>query len=270
MARTAKVEEVTELQRIEQGTLTCYVVGMSPLWMNRMSEKAKRTLLLPSGRASKAEQATRLKHDPVAEFRASVYKLPYPEHPAGLAMMATAFKKGMMTAALDMQGARKAQIGRLTYVVGDYVPIWGLPKLGMAIVRSADMGHTPDVRTRAILPRWASALTIKYARPMLTAQGVANLLASAGLVAGAGDWRVEKGSGNFGLYRVAAEDDPELVEIMAIGREAQLAALDTPECYDDESAEMLAWFDEEVARRQRLGRPAELAHGRAKKAEAAA
>ncbi len=42
----------------------------------------------------------------------------------------------------------------------------------MSVVRSADIGKTPDIRTRAILPAWAARITVTYVTPKLTANAV--------------------------------------------------------------------------------------------------
>ena len=199
------------------------------------------------------ERATTLKHQPLEEYRASAYRAPE-NAPTHLAMLATAFKGAMKTAALDLPGARKAQIGRLVYVEGDYVPIYGVPQLFMAIVRSADMNKTPDVRTRAIIPRWACRLTITYVQPLMRAQAVSNLLAASGFTAGVGDGRPEKGAMNYGQFKIVDEDHPEFLDIINTGgRSAQQVAMQAPSCYDDETLELLSWFDAELARRQLKG-----------------
>jgi hypothetical protein len=247
-------EEVSEILEVTQGSFECCLLGTSPMILNRMSEKAKHELLLPKGRKTAAEKATTLKHNPVDEYRASVYRITDPNAQTYLAHLSTAFKGALRTAALDMPGAKKSQIGRLTYVNGDYVGIFGIPKLFMSVTRSADINKTPDIRTRAIVPNWACRLKVTYVQPLIKAQAVANLLAAAGLTIGVGDWRPEKGAGSYGQFRLVAQDDPDFLSVIESGgRAAQIAALETPECYDDESAEMLSWFDEEVARRQLRG-----------------
>ena len=81
---------------------------------------------------------------------------------------------------------------------------------------------------------------------------IANLLAAAGIVAGVGDFRQEKGKGSFGQFRLADADDADLKRIISTGgRKAQDAALEKFEAYDDETAELLTWFSGEVVR---LGR----------------
>jgi hypothetical protein len=245
---------ITDVLKITTGTFECWALGLSPLIENRMSEKVQRELLLPRGRLTETDKITRLKHDPISEFRASPYTLKDTKQPTLLAMLATAFKKALMTAALDMPGARKAQIGRLTWIEGELIGIYGTPKLFMRPVRSADMNRTPDVRTRAIVPEWAACLQVTFVQPLINAQSVANLLAAAGITVGVGDWRPEKGAGNYGQFRIVDKNDPELRRVMAAGgRAAQQHALDHPVCYDDESTELLSWYHSELADRQKKG-----------------
>ena len=94
-------------------------------------------------------------------------------------------------AALDLPGARKAQIGRLVQVkegtYRDLIPIYGEPQLLMSVTRSADMNRTPDIRSRCIIPNWAAQITISFVLPTLRETAVVNLLAAAGITAGVGD-----------------------------------------------------------------------------------
>lgn len=247
-------ETITDILTVSTGQFDCCIVGTSPLILNRMSQKAARELLMPKGRKTAIDKATSLKHVPLDEYRASAYVLKDEDSPTLLAHLATAFKGAIRSAALDMPGAKKSQIGRLTYIPGEFVGIYGVPKLFMSIVRSADMNRTPDVRTRAIVPQWACRLRITFVQPLIRAQAVANLLAAAGITIGIGDWRSEKGSGNYGQFRIADKDDAEFKRIVKEGgRAAQAKALENPVCYDDETTELLSWFEEERAKRALKG-----------------
>lgn len=240
MAVTPK-DEVVNVLRVEQGHVRLNVLGTSPLICNRMSEKARRELLLPAGRKTNAERQSNLKHDPIAEFRASPYILP--DGPTLIGLMSSAFKGAMGTAALDLPGATKSKIGRLVYVEGDYAGIFGLPKLFMSITRSADMNHTPDVRTRAIIPEWACKLEISFVEPIIKTPAVLNLLAAAGITAGVGDWRPEKGKGAYGRFEIVPDEHPDFVRITTgYGRAVQEQAMLNPESYDSETDELLSWY----------------------------
>lgn len=177
--------EITILE-VVKGQMDFCILGTSPLIMNRMSQKVWFELLAPKGRKNAAEKASTMKHDPLQEFRNSPYLMDDPKAPTLLSILPTAFKRAMGTAALDTPGAKKAQIGRLVYIEGEQLPIYGVPKVFMAITRSADMNKTPDVRTRAILPEWACRLSITFTKPILREQSIANLLAAAGFQSGIG------------------------------------------------------------------------------------
>ena len=69
--KTTEPTEVSEIIEVTRGQFDCCVLGTSPLILNRMSEKAKRELLMPKGRKNAVERATSLKHIPVDEYRAS-------------------------------------------------------------------------------------------------------------------------------------------------------------------------------------------------------
>jgi hypothetical protein len=156
----------------------------------------------------------------------------------------------MASSALETKGSSKAQIGRLTYVESDRVNVYGVPQIFLSVTRSADMNRTPDVRTRAIIPEWALRISIRYAQPIIKLQSVANLLAAGGITSGVGDWRVEKGSGGYGTYRIVADDDADFVRITSQGgRAAQDEGLANPTAYDDETEELLAWYGVEARRR---------------------
>lgn len=248
-AAAASNSEIS-IMEVQVGRMDFCILGTTPLICNRMSQKVWFELLAPKGRKTAVEKASSMKHDPLQEFRDSPYRMPEQSAPTELALLPTMFKRSMGTAALDMPGAKKSQIGRLVYVEGEMLPVFGVPKVFMSIVRSADMNKTPDVRTRAIIPEWACKLSIKFTKPVLREQSIANLLAAAGFQSGVGDWRQEKGSGNYGSFKLVSADDKDFIRICkTMGRKPQIEALENPEPYNDETSEMMAWFDVEIKRR---------------------
>jgi len=210
-----------------------------------------RELAAPKGRKTAADKASGAKHLPLDEYQASPYTNPDPDGKTFLQLLASMFKKAMMTAALDLPGTKKAQIGRLLYVMGDRVDLYGVPKLMMSVTRSADMNRTPDIRTRAILPKWASIVDVSFIRPILNEQSVVNLLVAAGITSGMGDWRPEKGAGNYGQFKIVdSPNDPEFLEIVKSGgRSAQEEGMKNPDFYDQESEELFDWVESENKRK---------------------
>jgi hypothetical protein len=155
----------------------------------------------------------------------------------------------MATAALEIPGAKKAQIGRLVYVPGQSVDIYGTPKMAMNVVRSSDMNHTPDIRTRCVVPEWAAVLSVSYVAPQLKQQAIANLLGAAGDFIGVGGWRPEKGSGSFGRFLLVEDDNKDFLRITKIGRVPQDKALNEPGFFDKESEDLYSWYKAEIRRR---------------------
>lgn len=244
-----KKETSVEVLEIDRGQIEYCIMGTTPTIQARMSEKAKQELLMPKGRKTQAQRAASLKHYPLQEFQASPYVLPDDTAPTYLACLSAAFKRMISSAALDIPGSTKAQIGRLLWVEGERVPLWGTPQIFMAVTRSADMNRTPDVRTRCIVTDWATRITVSFVKPVLNETAVTNLLGAAGLIRGLGDWRPEKGAGTYGQFELVSEDDKEFVRRMELNREYQRELMVDPLPYDDETEEMLEWFDEEVKRR---------------------
>jgi len=239
-----------EVLKVDHGTTGFCVLGLTPLILNRMSEKVMHELMCPRGKKTAADKASSLKHDPMAEFRSSPYIDPDSDGPTLIQHLSSAFKGALKSAALDLPGANKSQIGRLTWVNGERISIYGIPKIFCAVTRSADMNRTPDVRTRAIVPKWACRVDVSYVRPMLRDQVVANLMASAGITQGVGDWRTGKGSATYGQFELVTEDDPRFQHLIRFGgRAPQQAAMNAPEAYDQETGELLQWFGVESARR---------------------
>jgi hypothetical protein len=250
MAKTTTKSDEISILEIHTGEAQFCILGTSPLLFNRMAEKAKRELLMPKGRKTTADRASSLKHNPLEEYRNSVYRRS--DHVPGLTRLlfpTPAFKAAMATAALDLPGAKKSEIGRLAWALGDKVEIFGIPKLRMDVVRSADMNRTPDVRTRACVGEWACRVTIRFVRPKLRDQAVANLMAAAGVTCGIGDFRQEKGKGNNGQFILVEPDHRDFVRLTTeCGTDAQDAALAHPEMWDEETAEMMEWFSAEIVK----------------------
>lgn len=251
MARTIKATPQVEIDvmDLKQSSHVYWLVGDTPFFCNRMAAKAWRELLLPHGPMTKTQKATKLKHAPYAEYRNSPY-VRSGEGETLFQMMGSAPKMSIASAALRMPtSASKTEMKQLVRSPAEKIPLWGIPKLDMSIVRMAGISRTPDVRTRAKLDRWAMRVELLWAEPMLNAMKVTQLLISAGFICGLGDWRVEKG-GEYGAFHLVEDDDKELADIMAEGGyQAQVDALRKPVCANSESEELMAWYLEELKSR---------------------
>ena len=251
---TKKKNEKAEIQvvEIQRGRVEFCIKGITPLICNRLSQKAQRELLFPAPKKNATARASTLKHDPIAEFQASPYTAKSKDSPTHIEGLSSWFHNAMADAALDLEGTNKSQIGRLTWVESDRVSIYGIPELLMATTRQANQQRTPDIRSRVIVPKWACRIAVTFTKPLLNPTAVTNLVVCAGLTQGVGDWRTQKGKGNYGAFEIVAANDPEFVSIMKHGgRASQVAAMENPACYDDETADLLSWFQSEVVSRGR-------------------
>jgi hypothetical protein len=238
------------IDALKQGRVTLRMIGTTPFYFNAMSAKAKRTLLIGGGKKTAAERKE-LKHDPEQEFRDSVYRQAVGD--TLLCFPAPGVKGAMATASLETAGVTKSSVNRLIFLPQQRINMWGKPFLKMDVVRSADMAKTPDVRTRAFLPRWCAEVEIAFVMPTLSAHSVVSLLQNAGVIVGIGDFRQEKGRGGYGTFAVSGADMGDWQEmwdeITAEARAVQQAAMDTPETADDETAELMNILQDERGRR---------------------
>ncbi len=249
--RKSQKDAVIEVTAINMNEVKFNVVGTSPMIMNRFSQKAWQELLFPSQRRSTATLEQSLKHDPIAEFRGALYRNRDVKTPTLIHVPNGAFHGALAKAALDIPGAAKAKIERLTRVVDVNINLYGVPHIFCAMVRNSDMNRTPDVRTRPIFPEWACTVTFTYMQQVLTERTIGALFGGAGQIVGIGDWRGEKG-GPYGAFRLAEDDDAVFKRIVAKqGRAAQQAAYDKPVFFDEDTEELLTWFEAEVTRREK-------------------
>lgn len=242
-----------QIDALKQGRITLRLIGTTPFYFNAMSVKAKRDLLIGGGRKTAAEKKT-IKHNPEQEFRDSVYRQSVGD--TLLCFPAPGIKAAMSKAALETAGVTKTSVQRLLFLPQQKINIWGKPYLKMDVVRSADMNKTPDIRTRAFLPRWCAEVQIAFISTTLSGSAIVSLLSNAGVIIGIGDFRQEKGGGNFGTFAVSSAEDmgdwqSDWDEITQDDRAVQQAALDNPECADADTEDLM-----EILQGERIKRAA--------------
>jgi hypothetical protein len=225
------------------------IIGVEPLFQNRMASKVKQILLV-GGRKKTAADRAHIKHDPIQEFRDSAEIVP--DGPTALGLRVVAVKTAMCTAALETAGITKTSAQRLIFMPGDFAPLYGTPQLRMDVVRQADISRTPDIRSRCFLPTWGAEIGIRFITPQLSLLSVVSLLCNAGILVGVGDYRQEKGKAGFGTFRVLAEDEDDQewdALVQNHGREAQEAALREPVYADRDTADLMEFYEAEKLRR---------------------
>jgi len=140
----------------------------------------------------------------------------------------------MAIAAINMPDVKKAQFGRLTFIEGEFVGIYGLPR-----VFARGCGYA-GYRTRAIVPEWAAIVSVTYVWPTIATETVVAVMQTAGRTVGIGTYRRETGAAWFGDFQIVGVEDDRFRRITRTeGRAAQRHMLDHPICYDEFTADLL-------------------------------
>ena len=241
-------DNVLSIPPLRQETIRLRIIGVRPMYQNRMTEKYRQEMLVGVGKKT-AAQKLEIRQKPFDEFRSSAEIIS--EGPTALGVLVVAVK-GAMVSAATISGIKMTDTRKMIFMPGDHFALYGTPRLKLDVVRQAGITGAPQMRTRAYLPRWGAEVEISYIHPNLNATGVATLLANAGKMIGIGDFRQEKGKGSFGAFRVVGPDEQDdewddLVENH--GRFAQEEALRDPEFADDRTRELMDFYQQEVLRR---------------------
>ena len=239
---TTKEHKEIVIPALKLETRLFCLVGQTGFLCHRFSMDARKSLLI-GGRNHGGKKRQTPKHNPRQEFRDSMYINPDAHPHTSVFLRSAALKSALGSAALESAGVTKAEINRLVTFPDEFAPLFGIPVLRMDVMRSANMARTPDIRTRAYFPSWATQFTIHIAGTSLSDTSLANLFYLAGMVIGIGDSRQEKGRGNFGRFALS-NDAPDAA---LLDKEAQWDAIQVPQTHDMETAELLAYYDEEVS-----------------------
>lgn len=252
MATTKKQTTEVRVEKLMRKRIVFHLRGASPLLFNTYSEDVMRNSILPPRTRTKLERETTLKHNPFVEFRNAAHWLESGS-PTLLALPATAFKGSMMDATKDAKGLFSTQVGRNLYVHGQLVPIWGIPKMHMTMVRnkgSRGSKGAPDVRTRIIIEEWATTIDVSYTSPALNRDQVAGLAGRACLTIGVGDGRPGCGKLDFGRSEIVEPNDKDYKRIVRTGGFApQLRAMEAAEPYNQQTRGLIEWFRSEAEAR---------------------
>lgn len=226
MAKKSEKEGVVVRKEKKQETeVYIPIVGRTPLFLNAATPSVASVLIFPEPKKTKAQREKSLKHDPVAEFRRSMYRIEDPQSPTYVGLKAAAFKKAMEgVSALNgftKVGFQSLSLYSKALYEGDFVPVWGIPQFDIRFVRVGAM-KTMDTRCRGLMLEWASLVRIRYVEEAITVQQILNLMFDAGQTQGVGDNR----KNGFGRFDLANKDDPEFLRIQAEGgRDAQVKAV---------------------------------------------
>lgn len=207
-----------ELPQLNNKTMEITLIGDSPLIVNAWSMKAKQEMLDKQMKKAKIAKSAK---DPVANFNASLYKLP----DGGHGFPSVAFKGAAVTACTSVSGVTKVAARQAFHVLGEDIDVTGafngvmmrqnLVRINGSEARMREdmvrvgMG-TADLRYRGEYWPWNTTVTVRFNANVLSAEQILNLFNTAGFAVGVGEWRPEK-DGQAGLFHVATEEELKTV-----------------------------------------------------------
>lgn len=198
------------IQQPKQLSLCLEVEGTAPIIQNSFSQKAIEEML----RKHMGLSVQREKKVPAECIERAIVR----NTVEAVCIPPTAFKKGMLTASVQVKGLKKTVLRVSLFVEGGSIPItYSRMTPRMDMVRCSGIGRAPDVRFRPQFEDWKARLIILFG-DSIPPQTVVDLLNRAGNV-GVQEWRPEK-DGTFGTYAVSRSisDPKEISEVRKLCR----------------------------------------------------
>ena len=200
---TKKTEEKTEAKEIVINPLLiasmkAKIVGISPILLNKMSDKDKQTML--DKQMGKGAEKNKIRN-PTQEVEDKIHRMENGE--VGIPIVA--IKKSMVEAAPLLEMEKKLVRGSLFIIAdeGNLVPLkYKKMVVNEAITRDSGISRTPRTTFRPEFRDWSCEFNIKYNAKQVTPEQILNLLKVAGFHIGLGSWRPLT-DGSFGTFTVA-------------------------------------------------------------------
>lgn len=205
MAKKATTQdEAIQIRRIERNQYTIPVEGVTPLIVQRWSEKSRNMMLERQQTAGRAKKDAR---DPEADFEAAKYKLT--DGTEGVP--ATAFKAAIVHAARLFDGITQVGLKQMLLVLGD-----GTDDRGDQLVRinydtcqmredtPRNASGVADLRYRPQYSGWSASIRIQVLAGQIDEPSLFNLVDAAG-AGGIGEWRPtspKSATGSYGTFQV--------------------------------------------------------------------
>lgn len=200
------------IRRLERVAYEVQIEGVTPLIVNRWSEKARQMMLDKQQNAARAKKDPK---DPVALFESSKYRLPDGRD----AFPATGFKAAVVHAARLFDGITQVSMKQTILVKGDGTDARGDELVALDYGEVLMREDTPrnasgvaDLRYRAQYNDWSAKLRIHTVEGQIDIESLMALVDAAG-VGGVGEWRPtapKSATGTYGTFRVVDEGSVEV------------------------------------------------------------
>jgi len=207
--KTSTADAAIHLERLERRVYTFEIEGVTPLIVNRWSEKAREMMLQAQQTKTRAKKSPK---DPVANFEASKYKL----KDGSDAFPATAFKAAIVHAGRLFDGITQVSLKQTVLVLGDGSDARGDELVKLSFDDCIKREDTPrnasgvaDLRYRAQYNGWGAKLRVQVIEGIIDPGSLAALVDAAG-IGGVGEWRPtapKSATGTYGTFMLKGFDE---------------------------------------------------------------
>jgi hypothetical protein len=188
MVKKAQAKEQVKEVKVDPlliATMKTTITGLTPLLLNKMSDKEKQSML--DKQMGKGSEKNKIRN-PNQEVEDKIHKMSNGK----IGIPIVAVKKAMVEAAPYLELEKKLVRGSMFVLPQDnnLVPIkYSKMVVNEAITRDSGINRTPRTTFRPEFQDWSCEFTIKYNARQITPDQIINLLKVAGFHVGLGSWR---------------------------------------------------------------------------------
>lgn len=191
------MEKEITIPALKRERVKIKIKGITPLIMNKHSEKAKEKIEdKQQGHPTKGHGI----RDPKAEYQAAMHKI---DDNGRYGFPAGGFKKSMIRAG-KLLGVHMTDGRQMFHIMGEdktnLVEIFSDPPIQVDDWIKLKK-TSADIRYRPYFHNWSAEVPIEYDPDLISLEQIVNLLNHAGWKVGIGDWRPEK-DGTNGMWEV--------------------------------------------------------------------
>jgi len=197
---TGEIRKVVNFKPPQFKIVKIQIEGITPLLMNRQSERIKEMLrryqfddFKKQGKDKNKDLKKITEEDLIKE------KIHYDDD-GNVCFPVMGFKEGMINVAPKI-GIYANNLNSIQ-IFGNLVPIkFKKMKINRVMGRTSGRNKTPQEIIRPEFTEWSCELTIRFNSELLNEEQLVNLINWAGSEVGLGDWRPET-RGSYGIYKV--------------------------------------------------------------------